>query len=1160
MHREAAKPSSAVLSASDHGPVRERLRPETDLSDTCAAAAGNLAVARVLGAHGIRAKLKVSQRGDPEEEEADRLADAMISGSSVPAVQRKCAGCSTGHPCSECEEEKLQPKLAAGEARANMSRAHAAVAAVASGGQPVPRQLRAAFEPRLNQPLSGVRLHTDATAEAAAQRIGARAYTVGSHIAFAPGEFSPADRSGQQLIAHELVHVVQQDGVSATHILRDETPDAGVPTDAGVQPRSDLLPNGLDPSGAGFPGVTLTTHYPTAIAEMYNLVETVGRKGPKLFVDWLAVQADNSTQALDVSAGVPEDSAVAADKQLQTGVLPTYRTAAAEVTKAGDDFLDTFYTTAKANALNILQANEQQAKAEMIRYGITETQIDTYADDEGSGGAEGASGGGSSYTEYAMSADAPAGKGLQAAAKLLLPRKRALDEARIDQQNCSRVMSSQGASGAALERLNAANDKLKHVNEDYLKLRAAMSARYPALAAFSDPEGGNSDLETLADKGAGSNMAALIGERVAKQRERIATVRANIDDKSEINLWRQEKVVGLTRIQTEANSTPWKSKLVDETVQDEAPGILFDLAVAVLNIVALLAAGPTGGASLVVAAGVNAAVAAQHVEDYLMQEALSGTAFDKAQAISQEEPSLFWLAVEIVGVFADAATAASAMIKTFRTLKGPVLLVKAAHTAEEVEEAERVLRAAAQDLGKGEEATERIVANAKAMRGGDEEALRLAGLNTEEVSEFAKVGEIAPEERIGAEVSGEAGKVNLSKHGDLYTCASPCSVLRDKYATVLAADEGAMNQVVDFERRATEIADARKAAANDPAKLAQLESDAQKLKQEVAQFEPNLRAKMPERVAYVKWVESLKGSSKVFDGLDAGALERILKMRPDVQRMKGQLLEELIGSRFADKAAREAAAGKSAVSAATKANSEIEFIPGHLIRDADGKMLTDGVLAYREGGQYKIVAIIESKAGKASAQKLGRAWKDIPHPSSAAEQTTWRTMSKSDLDQLRRTNRGLAKDIETWREVRMEAIEEMRELNPALANKSSAQIEKQFASEVDATMDRLPKGESGQARKSMERLLPGAGSPASGIQIGTQNVDGSVTFAAANVTASPKTTKLIGVVPDNVPGKSLQRIAQREKIGFELMKDIGISEPDLRAAAEALNDAAKASP
>jgi len=61
-----------------------------------------------------------------------------------------------------------------------------------------------------SEPFGNVRVHADPTAARLAGRMNARAFTVGSHIAFATGEYDPHGLTGQALIAHELAHVVQQ--------------------------------------------------------------------------------------------------------------------------------------------------------------------------------------------------------------------------------------------------------------------------------------------------------------------------------------------------------------------------------------------------------------------------------------------------------------------------------------------------------------------------------------------------------------------------------------------------------------------------------------------------------------------------------------------------------------------------------------------------------------------------------------------------------------------------------------------------------------------------------------------------------------------------------------------------------------------------------------
>jgi len=66
------------------------------------------------------------------------------------------------------------------------------------------------MESRFAHDFSHVRVHTDERASASAQAIGAPAYTVGSHVAFGAGNYAPQTGAGRRLLAHELVHVVQQ--------------------------------------------------------------------------------------------------------------------------------------------------------------------------------------------------------------------------------------------------------------------------------------------------------------------------------------------------------------------------------------------------------------------------------------------------------------------------------------------------------------------------------------------------------------------------------------------------------------------------------------------------------------------------------------------------------------------------------------------------------------------------------------------------------------------------------------------------------------------------------------------------------------------------------------------------------------------------------------
>ncbi len=123
-------------------------------------------------------------------------------------VKRKCAACA--------EEEKVHRSAAAGAKGgiADATTQHAIDDL--SGGVSMSAAERAYFEPRFGHDFSHIRIHADAAADRAASAIGARAFTLGERIAFAGGEYRPGTRQGCALLAHELAHVVQQDGKLST--------------------------------------------------------------------------------------------------------------------------------------------------------------------------------------------------------------------------------------------------------------------------------------------------------------------------------------------------------------------------------------------------------------------------------------------------------------------------------------------------------------------------------------------------------------------------------------------------------------------------------------------------------------------------------------------------------------------------------------------------------------------------------------------------------------------------------------------------------------------------------------------------------------------------------------------------------------------------------
>jgi Domain of unknown function (DUF4157)/Calpain family cysteine protease len=166
---------------------------------------------------GVQAKLTISQPGDAYEQEADQVADHVMR-SSEPLLQR--APCACGGGCPTCStqsndptgHEQLQTKHADGTNTQQTVEPAVVHQSLRSSGQPLNQHTRGFMEERFGHDFSGVRVHADDNAAEAARNVTARAFTTGRDIVFGANEYQPATSQGQKLIAHELTHVVQQNG------------------------------------------------------------------------------------------------------------------------------------------------------------------------------------------------------------------------------------------------------------------------------------------------------------------------------------------------------------------------------------------------------------------------------------------------------------------------------------------------------------------------------------------------------------------------------------------------------------------------------------------------------------------------------------------------------------------------------------------------------------------------------------------------------------------------------------------------------------------------------------------------------------------------------------------------------------------------------------
>ncbi|NUM78698.1 DUF4157 domain-containing protein, partial [candidate division KSB1 bacterium] len=172
-----------------------------------------------------------------QEEKEDESAQAMNMQRrqmhiSPPALQAKSGGSGEMHASS------------AVEARVSNSR---------SSGSALPHDTRAFMEPRFGVDFSQVRVHTGTDAAQMSQDLNAQAFTVGRDIYFGNGKYNPQTSGGQQLLAHELTHVVQQGAA-----LRAK-PLAVTPAPQKIQCSPGPIANLLNKVARNIPGYTLIT-------------------------------------------------------------------------------------------------------------------------------------------------------------------------------------------------------------------------------------------------------------------------------------------------------------------------------------------------------------------------------------------------------------------------------------------------------------------------------------------------------------------------------------------------------------------------------------------------------------------------------------------------------------------------------------------------------------------------------------------------------------------------------------------------------------------------------------------------------------------------------------------------------------------------------------
>lgn len=133
----------------------------------------------------IQARLRVGSSSDPAEQQADRMAATITGDGALPRRGTEADSLQLGSSA----RSSLQMQF--------------------GGGRSLDSTEQGYFGARFGQDFGDVRIHEGSRAAQAASAINARAFTYGSHVFMGAGEYNRGSVSGNQLLAHELTHTIQ---------------------------------------------------------------------------------------------------------------------------------------------------------------------------------------------------------------------------------------------------------------------------------------------------------------------------------------------------------------------------------------------------------------------------------------------------------------------------------------------------------------------------------------------------------------------------------------------------------------------------------------------------------------------------------------------------------------------------------------------------------------------------------------------------------------------------------------------------------------------------------------------------------------------------------------------------------------------------------------
>ncbi len=818
----------------------------------------NRAMQRVLHNRRLQRKPTLSHAGDSSERAANRMG-AMLA--TAP-----CAACATGTPCGRHAQAGVVPTR-------NAPSRDSSTRDALGAGQALSAPLQSFFAPHIGVNLQSVRVHTSDAADTAARSMHAEAFTIGGDIGFRRGRFAPETASGRGLLGHELTHVAQQaEGSNSGQIQRQETAGEGSPSPEGDgRIHAPAAPAPVEDT----PGTTQAASFYYGRYRIANdadfmrgeLRRVIARIGIEAADAWLERLVSSNGRRTRSSVIIPfpahtramgrprlrsaydvgrEDESARVHDAAATLAIPVTQRVYREVKEDAESYLVRFERRAKDITYELLRESRARTNAERIRYGLRRIEIapaDYSTDDYGQPERP------NPLYRHEMSSNL-SNRGLAGAAKDL---KEKLDAIRLlREQRSGLYIYSRGFVGvipANQARYDSLGEQAEERQREFSILRAVYQERYPILASLAT----NATALGALSQGPGSSAAEVLNRQIYGTLDDISTVEQELRHGSRVKVWKLNEIVYLAKQATGALDQTTLGRMRDKVVEDKRQQVEDDetfrnTVITVLAIgLALIAAIPTGGSSLIAAGtalaglaslGVSLHQAADHFQEYQIQEAMTGTDFDRARAISTEDPSLFWLAVDIVGAALDVGPALRAtrtLITTGRTAFSRLapLARRAIGTGRAASDALAELRLAAATERGGAGLVSRLVRSVERLRGGAsvEAALgRAAGHESRAVARAVRELESGTARAIASRTTRLGGHtVSVAPNGWIIRC-SVCGQLREEFAMELARSPSHARRVFAAEDLGRRAAAAREAGnLSEATRLAEQAADEARL-------------------------------------------------------------------------------------------------------------------------------------------------------------------------------------------------------------------------------------------------------------------------------------------------------------------------------------------